>query len=252
MKHHSNLDISTRHRAHFKTLGISPTNDFSVIRTAFKAKALALHPDKTHDHDRTAFLEAKQALEELEFLKEFSILMGSLQEQTDEEKEEEEAREALAREEEERTGNRWEKKKSQEGSYAWVVGDGKEATDVEEKKTEIKTTFVMKKTRGVSPIAEKQHESKAEAAQLNNAKDQQGRTTPKRKKQFSTTKDKLNEVRARTNINVNTAASNAHHLTKGGRHTYDDFFETFGDGIDEDFDRDDEFVDMKERRRGNW
>jgi len=254
---HPVLNISTRHRAHFKTLGISPTNDFSVIRTAFKAKALASHPDNTHDHDRTVFLEAKQALEELEFLEEFPILTGSLQEQTDEEKEEEEARETLAREEEERTGNRMENKKSQEGSYAWVVGDSKHAIDVDvekEEKSEKKTSgmaFVMKRKH---LVAEKQHEHerKTEAPE---PKHQQESPTQK-KKQFPTTKDKLNKVRARTNINP--AASNAHKLTKGGRHTYNDFFELFGDANwdlgEEDHERDDEHEEMKEqRRRGkNW
>lgn len=255
MKHH-NLHIYPRHRANFKTLGISPTTDFSVVRTAFKAKALALHPDKTHNGDRAAFQEAKQAMEELEFLKEYPILTGSVQEQMDEEEEEEEAREELAREEEARTGNRWEKKKSQEGSYAWVAGEGKHAIDggVEQKnKSEMKTSgmvFVMKRKPAVT---EKQHESNAEAAQRNHANNQQERstTTTMKKKQFPTTKDKLNEARARTNIHANTAASSAHNVTNRGRHTYDDFFEKFGDA-GEDCDRDDEYVDMREQRRGNW
>lgn len=236
---HGDIHISTRHRAHFKALGISPTTDFAVVRSAFRSKALSLHPDKSRDPQTVAaYREARQALEELQFLKEFPELNGGQEKMTDEE----EAKEKLAEEEEERTSNRMEKKESEQGSYAFVVR--KDVVDIQEwkEKRVFGTAFVMKSKRGGG---QKEEEQKTEMKQPREQQQQQ-----KKKKQYPTTKDRLNKTRAYTSANA--AAANLHMYTNGGRYTYDDYFEMFGDAgwnLGEQTDRDEE---DREQEEGKW
>jgi len=246
MKHPA-LHISSRQRANFETLGISPTTDFSVVRAAFKAKALALHPDKSHDPTTIpGFRDAKQALDELNFLKEFPVLSTSamtreeMVAEEEEGEEEEAAREALAREEEQRTKDRMAKKQSEAGTYAFAAA----ATVTDNNAPEVGES-PRKRTSGMPFVLKKKKQTKEHVASGQHPPAQTQRTT--KKKHFSTARDNLDRARAHTSANI--AADNAH---AGGRHTYDDFFETFGGadwGVGEDWDRDDGYEDMKEQRR---
>jgi len=252
MPPHYDLHISTRHRAHFAALSISPTTDFTVVRAAFKAKALSLHPDKSKDPATVAaFRDAREALAELQFLQEFPALTLNAREMTEVEKEVDEARERLAKEEEERTKDRLGKKESVQGSYAFVVGKGAVGVEERTEKRAAGMAFVMKKKRGGAGAGagggNEQHESKAESAEPKEAENQE--LSGIKKKQFSTTKDRLNEARAHANADAGAATSNA-----DGRHAYDDFFEMFDDAnwdLGAHDGREDGDEDVKvEKRRG--